>query len=207
MPKRTFYKIDKEKQECIIRAAVLEFSKVSFNEVKISNIINNAGIPRTSFYDYFVDKRDIYKYVLVLIKDEKTKFMSNIINDEKGNFFEKLKTLIVAGYKFAASNPEYDMIGRKMYNNLEIIKDIFSAETADGSIIYKVLLNNAIKNGEFSKDIDIEFVAKSIEVLVSHFMIENYKTAENVDLSQSIEDLSNKLIGFIKYGLRSSKKE
>ena len=115
--------------------------------------------------------------------------------------------MIVAGYKFAASNPEYDMIGRKMYNNLEIIKDIFSAETADGSIIYKVLLNNAIKNGEFSKDIDIEFVAKSIEVLVSHFMIENYKTAENVDLSQSIEDLSNKLIGFIKYGLRSSKKE
>jgi len=64
MPKNTFYNLPEEKKEKIIAAAKEEFTIFPLYKARVSNIISKAGIPRGSFYQYFVDLEDLYFYVI-----------------------------------------------------------------------------------------------------------------------------------------------
>ncbi len=63
MPSDRFLKLEKEKQERIIRAARREFSHVPYEQASINKIIRCAGISRGSFYTYFEDKEDLLAYI------------------------------------------------------------------------------------------------------------------------------------------------
>jgi len=45
-------------------AAWEEFIRVPFADVSINQIVRRADIPRGSFYQYFVDKRDLFTYLV-----------------------------------------------------------------------------------------------------------------------------------------------
>ena len=88
MPSRTFFNLNDEKRKRIEKALIHEFSKGSFEEASITNIINEAKIPRGSFYQYFEDKKDAAKYLIekfVLMDYEK---MHQSLIDTNGDIFE-----------------------------------------------------------------------------------------------------------------------
>jgi len=64
MPKETFLKLSKEKQEKIIKSAKKEFARVPMQEVSIKNIVETAEIARGSFYQYFESKEDLLIYII-----------------------------------------------------------------------------------------------------------------------------------------------
>ena len=64
MPKSTFFNLSPEKREKIEKAIENEFGRTTFEKASISNIIENAKIPRGSFYQYFEDKEDAIKYIV-----------------------------------------------------------------------------------------------------------------------------------------------
>ncbi|MDD3478651.1 MAG: TetR/AcrR family transcriptional regulator [Candidatus Izemoplasmatales bacterium] len=66
----TFHHLPEEKREAILSAARREFSRVPFAKTSINRIIQEAGIPRGSFYMYFEDKEDLLKIVLQSMMDE-----------------------------------------------------------------------------------------------------------------------------------------
>lgn len=59
MPTSTFNNLPQEKKDMILAAARKEFARVPFNEASINKIIQDAKIPRGSFYMYFKDKKDL----------------------------------------------------------------------------------------------------------------------------------------------------
>ena len=64
MPTSTFFNLPPPKRERLLRAAEAEFVRKPFNEVSINRIIQAAEIPRGSFYQYFEDKMDLFRYIL-----------------------------------------------------------------------------------------------------------------------------------------------
>ena len=64
MPSSTFLNLPAEKQEKLLEAATREFTRRPFNEASINQIIKDAGIPRGSFYMYFTDKEDLFRYLV-----------------------------------------------------------------------------------------------------------------------------------------------
>ena len=64
MPTTTFFNLPPPKREKLLRAAVAEFARRPYGEVSITRIIQAAEIPRGSFYQYFADKTDLFRYVL-----------------------------------------------------------------------------------------------------------------------------------------------
>ncbi len=64
MPSNTFLNLPEDKQTRLMDAASWEFSAKPFNEVSINKIIQDAGIPRGSFYMYFQDKEDLFRYLV-----------------------------------------------------------------------------------------------------------------------------------------------
>ena len=88
MPKSTFYNLNIEKREKIEKAIRNEFGKKSFSKASISNIIEEANIPRGSFYQYFEDKEDAIKYVISNFIEMEKRQMKKILEENNGDIFE-----------------------------------------------------------------------------------------------------------------------
>lgn len=88
MPKETFYNLNEEKKEKIEKAIINEFSRNSFEKASISNIIEEAKIPRGSFYQYFDDKEDAVKYIIEKFMNIQKQRIEAIIHQNKGDIFK-----------------------------------------------------------------------------------------------------------------------
>lgn len=64
MPTSTFFNLPPPKRDKLLHAAAAEFACKPYGEVSINRIIQAAGIPRGSFYQYFADKTDLFRYML-----------------------------------------------------------------------------------------------------------------------------------------------
>ena len=58
-----------EKRQRLLTAARKEFKRIRFSDVSINRIILNACIPRGSFYQYFEDKEDLFRYLMGDMRD------------------------------------------------------------------------------------------------------------------------------------------
>lgn len=135
MPKSTFYNLSEDKKQKIEEAIKEEFSKHSANKVSISNIIEKAGIPRGSFYQYFEDKDDALKYII-----------GNFLNDEK----KQIKKLLIEhdGDIFYTTLDLYSYFIDRSYNETEVklFQNIINKLRNENVNIYK-----DIKRSEFTK--------------------------------------------------------
>ena len=93
MPSQTFLNLDPKKQQKLLDAAMEEFSTVRYTEASVNHIIQQAGIPRGSFYMYFVDKDDLFSYILELNKKKIIAFMIDVIRSCQGNLEQSFLTL------------------------------------------------------------------------------------------------------------------
>ncbi|WP_416876464.1 TetR/AcrR family transcriptional regulator, partial [Kitasatospora sp. SC0581] len=72
-------RLPKEKQDTLIQAAKKEFSRAPLHESSVANIVQEACIPRGSFYQYFEDKEDLFYYLLRLLsRKSKEQFISTL---------------------------------------------------------------------------------------------------------------------------------
>lgn len=90
MPKQTFYNLSVEKKERLLTAAFKEFSHVPLEEVSINAIVQNSGISRGSFYQYFEDKEDLYLHCLELLRKGNFAAIENCFQKAEGRLFEGL---------------------------------------------------------------------------------------------------------------------
>ena len=91
MPKKTFFNLPESKRSQVIKASKKEFSRVPLANALVSNIIINAKIPRGSFYQYFDDIEDLYKYLLdYLYGFDKYRFVKTLEKTDN-DVYEALK--------------------------------------------------------------------------------------------------------------------
>lgn len=89
MPSSTFLNLPAEKQEKLLEAATREFSHRPFNEASINQIIKEAGIPRGSFYMYFQDKEDLFRYLLKGYVDQLFMLLEEFLLRNGGDIFRR----------------------------------------------------------------------------------------------------------------------
>ena len=88
MPTKTFFNLKKDKRQRVEKALMHEFGKGSFEQASITNIVNEAKIPRGSFYQYFVDKKDAVTYLIqkfILLEHQK---IHEALVENNGDIFE-----------------------------------------------------------------------------------------------------------------------
>ena len=93
MPSSTFLNLPAEKQEKLLEAATREFTRRPFNEASINQIIKEAGIPRGSFYMYFTDKEDLFRYLLKGYVDQLFMLLEECLLRSRGDLFRALMDL------------------------------------------------------------------------------------------------------------------
>lgn len=93
MPSVTFLNLPAEKQEKLLEAATREFSSRPYNEASINQIIKDAGIPRGSFYMYFQDKEDLFRYLMSGYLDQLMLVIEECLVRAGGDIFQALLDL------------------------------------------------------------------------------------------------------------------
>ena len=86
MPTNTFFHLPEEKQQRLLDAAQIEFSRHSLQEASIANIVKLAEIPRGSFYQYFENKEDLIEAMDVYF----SKMIVEVLTGENASFYRNL---------------------------------------------------------------------------------------------------------------------
>lgn len=88
MPSDTFFHLPEEKRARFLAAARAEFARASYAEASINQIIRKAGIPRGSFYMYFQDKEELFRYLLCDYTQQMTVQLCRLLDEAEGDLFE-----------------------------------------------------------------------------------------------------------------------
>ena len=147
MPKETFYNLNEEKKEKIEKAIINEFSRNSFEKASISNIIEEAKIPRGSFYQYFDDKEDAVKYIIEKFMNIQKQRIEAIIHQNKGDIFKTSIDIF-----------EYIVNENIKENDMQLCKNIFQKLKEENISILEEVRKEASKRYNENAKIDEEIL-------------------------------------------------
>ena len=195
MPKETFFNLNKEKKKKIIDSSVLEFANNSFDEAKLSSIIKTAGIPRGSFYQYFEDKSDLYKYLFSHITDAKIKYLEDLlVNPEKLSFLDLFRELYIRGAKFAIDHPLYvSMMGQLLSSKGVMYDNLLKDALEKGHQYYIGYIEEDKRLGKINPEINSSVLAKLVVDMTTNVALDELnadsKTINIEKMTSRIEDI------------------
>ena len=146
MPSSTFLNLAPEKQEKLLTAAAQEFTERPYNEASINKIIQAAGIPRGSFYMYFRDKEDLFRYLIQESVDTLLLAFEEILRSCGGDVFAALPET----YDYLRSHREWD----RSLGGMGVMAAIAAC-------------NSGGQNGIMLKFMDRELILKRMEACVN----------------------------------------
>ncbi|MBF7096698.1 TetR/AcrR family transcriptional regulator [Alkalibacter mobilis] len=195
MPKETFYNLPEAKRNKIYESALDEFAKNPYRQASINRIIENAGIPKGSFYQYFTNKKDLYKFLIEEIYKKKISYLTPEMANPSGmNCFEFLKELFKSGIRFAKENPRLAKIGQHMLSDSEAdtYNEIMDDKKDEGLKIYKNILAEGVKRGDVKADINLNLAAYYLFQLsnsISGDLIDLFGKSEEENFMSLVEDM------------------
>lgn len=113
MPTETFFRLPEEKRTRFLDAAWAEFTRVSLAEVSVNRIVQAAGIPRGSFYQYFADKEELFVYFMETLRVHFSGRLLEFLKRSNGDLFQ---AQLMAFERFAVRREQGDdpMVNRCM---------------------------------------------------------------------------------------------
>ncbi|MDP3387052.1 MAG: TetR/AcrR family transcriptional regulator [Eubacteriales bacterium] len=182
MPKSTFDNLPDNKKERILQAAKTVFSKTHYQKATVDMIVDCAGIPKGSFYQYFHNKDDLFKFMFKDIGIAKADILTGEMNNFSHlSFSELMVRMLMKANEFETK--DYEMIGLKdrflKECPQEVKKSILMEVMPESVKLFKDIIEIYIEKGDFRKDINIDVAAFSITSVIIN--LENYTLKDEKD--------------------------
>ncbi|MFU8786681.1 MAG: TetR/AcrR family transcriptional regulator [Candidatus Izemoplasmataceae bacterium] len=110
MPKETFTNLSNVKQEAITLAIQKAFLDKPMTKITVSDIVKYASIPRGSFYQYFEDLEDVFKYLVDYSLKAFEQTVLSRVEDAAIPFFDYLENALEKDYTFLESSPHQKIV-------------------------------------------------------------------------------------------------
>ena len=205
MPKKTFFNLDQEKRDRVLNSAIDEFAKNGYSKASITSIVNKAEIAKGSFYQYFKNKYDLFKYIIEIAVERKLEYINSSINNYKNefDFIEYWKILNKAGIKFAKDNKDLATISLSLIKNKdkEKFNDIITQLKPLSDEMFEELIEKAQRKGQIRKDIDQKFISHLLyksSFFISEYFLEN----ANLNNFDDFLPMVDKMMEIISFGIK-----
>jgi AcrR family transcriptional regulator len=104
MPSATYFALPEARRELLVQAAIAEFADHPYGAASLSRIARETGIAKGSFYQYFDDKLDLYRWLLCEeVPRQKRAFLVGAA--QAGDFWSRLTHFVERGIAFLVEHP------------------------------------------------------------------------------------------------------
>ncbi len=182
MPKDTFYNLPVEKRTKIIDAAIMEFSKVHYRKVTIDSIVDRAEISKGSFYQYFQNKDDLFKFIFDQIGNQKKQTLEEIKRfAEALNFRDYLMKMLAEAESYETKLVE---LKDKFINECpqEVRKEVLKNEIPKSNRLLEDVLVYYVEKGELRKDLNIKITAYMITTCMTNLDFFEFAAGDSLQL-------------------------
>jgi AcrR family transcriptional regulator len=215
MPKQTFLNLPEEKRNTIIGAAIDEFAQYGLENASTNRIVDNSGISKGSFYQYFEDKQDVFMYLLSVLEREKMEFFKDKHPSGMNmDTFQYFRWMIKAGMEFNSAYPRMAqavsrvLLGEGMYYGKNFAD--YREKTAQA---LKMMIKQAIALGEVDPSVNVELAVMIMETwsnAISNYILNEGMKQKDIMKwvrSTKTQQTIDKLLYIMEYGLRKTESE
>ena len=215
MPKQTFLNLPEEKRQGIVNAAIEEFAEFGFEASSINRMVASSGISKGSFYQYFEDKMDVFKYLMDVIAKEKTDYyMGKHPPNAHLDTFEYFRWMVKTGMEFNSAYPRLvQAISRVLLvDGLYYGRDFAEYHKMSTDGITK-MIKQAMKNGELDPSVDVELAVIIMETwtnaISTYILNEGMKQKDIMKWLRSAktQERIEKFLYVMEYGLRKTESQ
>lgn len=209
MPKETFFNLPDDKKNLIISSAIDEFSTASYNTASINQICKKAKIPKGSFYQYFVDKLDLYVYIMNLAIEEKIKFFSTSLKEfHTLTLLEQVRLLFIKGIEFAKAYPKYAALGEQFSKEDDSLAKsaVINEGEKQSEVLFMEMINRAKSKGEIDSKVDplaLSLLLQSLNSAINKYMLNKFGNLKYEDNKEDIKAFVDSLLSIIFNGIQS----
>jgi len=104
LPTDTFFNLPKEKRNRVVKAAIYQFASKGYSKASVTQIVHDAQIAKGSFYQYFNDKKSLYKYIVKMALDKKLEYIIEMDSSKIDGLYYFLIQINIAIIRFAEEN-------------------------------------------------------------------------------------------------------
>ena len=204
MPKETFLKLSKEKQQKVINAAKKEFARAPIENVSIKNIVEEADIARGSFYQYFESKEDLLIYILRENSEKLNTQLKDKVKETNGDIFKLYIFLYDSMIEEFTNNPDQELFKQIFINLKSSDENVFDLvrKTKPQDIIeyYEQIDKNNLK---IENHEDLVIICDMLNVITRRALIKNFKNKSKEDCRK----MFLKEIEYLKYGIEKKEEK
>jgi AcrR family transcriptional regulator len=215
MPKQTFLNLPQEKRDTIIKAAIEEFVEYGLENASTNRIVENSGISKGSFYQYFEDKEDVFRYLMTVLEREKMDFIKDKHPPSSNlDTFDYFRWLVKTGMEFNSAYPHMT----QAISRVLIVEGLYYGQTFSDirqktTQVFTMLIKQAMARGEVDPSVDVELAVMIMETwsnAISTYVLS--EGAKQKDLmkwvrSAKTQEKIDKLLYVMEYGLRKTESE
>jgi AcrR family transcriptional regulator len=164
MPKETFFNLPEEKKDRVVDAALTEFASHTFHQATVDRIVETAGISKGSFYQYFLDKKDLYRHLAIMAQNKKLGYMKRTLKEASNtDIFSQLRGLYSAGVRFAKDNPRLLAIGQNLLKEeQEFTQEVIDQAVPEAQDFLMDILEKGVNTGEIDPRCNLAIAASLI---------------------------------------------
>jgi AcrR family transcriptional regulator len=163
VPKPTFLNLPEAKRQRVLDAAMDEFGSVPFEAASLNRIVKAAGIAKGSFYQYFEDLFDLYRYLVLdhLGRRKMLFIQAQGAPPSDGDVFDQLEWAALQGVRWGISEPQASACAAQLwqptfFGPLKALQDelrVLSLQTM------RAVLEAGQASGSVRQDIDLDVAA------------------------------------------------
>ena len=209
MPKRTFNRLDDDKKERIMRAAIEEFQARGFENTKVEVIAQNAGVAKGSIYQYFDDKKELFLYSVTWAME----YFMKVIDRQT-----PLKDMDVCDYFLSGSRERFELLKREpllVAFSMDIFTGKFGSLAQEASSElnrigeeYELrLIANGKRKGTIRDDLNDGTLLLFLQGVTEKFNVEIMKKVKSFDYDptdeqyREMEYLLKNMVSLLKQGM------
>lgn len=179
-------------KEDILKAAEIKFAEKGIYGTRVDDIAEAANINKRMLYEYFGNKEELYRAVLVEVYSRLSK-QEMVLLSENMCCIDAMKRIINLYFDFLKNNPTYvNLILWENLNKGEYIKDIDFSSIKDPVFnLLRKVINKGKSDGIFRSDVDTEQVILSLLTYSFSYFSNRYTLSKllgrKIDTEESIK--------------------
>lgn len=174
MPSPTWMRLDPQRRERVLAAAMAEFGRHGYSGGSLNVIAREAGVAKGSLFQYFDDKFDLFAHVAEHTSLRIYAAMApHLAQPDDGPFLDQLARLVDVWIAFMAGHPLERSVTAA--TTMELDPAVRAAVRAPVHRLYaqglRPLLDGAVATGRLAADLDVDATIALLVLLLPHLAL------------------------------------